>query len=229
MDPQQCPTMANTFQSVLDEEVRNARGKPLGFAPRARLITPFRLRLSVIASMATQHVHTIADVPRQCKEWWERDTDSHACSTQRLTSTAPEFFLHSLAHIMSQLTRKVLGFEAGKAFSAFNRLSLQDGRAFALHQALADVFPGRLHAVSPAAVALHCTLDVLQDAPIIMALRPDTDAEHDYRPEPESLRGDVWLADRGDLDLTSLRDIDRHGGFCIVRSKAGLHPRVVDA
>jgi hypothetical protein len=62
MDPQQCPTMANKFQSVLDEEVRNARGKPLGFAPRERLITPFRLRLSVIASMATQHVHTIADL-----------------------------------------------------------------------------------------------------------------------------------------------------------------------
>ncbi len=72
-------------------------------------------------------------------------------------------------------------------------------------------------------------MDVLQDAPIIIALSPDTDSEHDYRPEPESLRGDVLLADRGYLDLTSLRDIDRHGGFFIVRSKAGLHPRVVDA
>jgi len=43
-------------------------------------------------------------------------------------------------------------------------------------------------------VALHCTLDVLQDAPITIALSPDTDAEHDYRPAPESLRAMcAWL------------------------------------
>jgi hypothetical protein len=60
-------------------------------------------------------------------------------------------------------------------------------------------------------------------------LSPDTDAEHDDRPQPERLRGDVFLADRGYLDLTSLRDIDRHGGYCIVRSKSNLNPRVIDA
>src|SRR5882724_7610363 len=229
MDPQQFTTMANKFQSVLDEEVLNERGKHLGFATRKRLITPFRLSLSVIASMATQHVQTIADLHRQFNELWALDTDYNAFYKQLLKSTAPEFFLNSLSHIMSQLTMKVLGFEAGKAFSEFNRLILQDGSSFALHKALADVFPGRFNAVSPAAVELHCTMDLLQDAPIIIALSPDTDSEHDYRPEPERLRGDLLLADRGYLDLTYLRDIDRHGGFFIVRSKAGLHPRVVDA
>jgi len=229
MDPQQFTTMANKFQSVLDEEVLNERGKHLGFATRERLITPFRLSLSVIASMATQHVQTIADLHRQFNELWALDTDYNAFYKQLLKSTAPEFFLNSLSHIMSQLTMKVLGFEAGKAFSEFNRLLLQDGSSFALHKALADVFPGRFNAVSPAAVELHCTMDLLQDAPIIIALSPDTDSEHDYRPEPESLRGDLLLADRGYLDLTYLRDIDRHGGFFIVRSKAGLNPRVVDA
>jgi hypothetical protein len=229
MDPQQFTTMANKFQSVLDEEVLNERGKHLGFAKRERLITPFRLSLSVIASMATQHVQTIADLHRQFNELWELDTDYNAFYKQLLKSTAPEFFLNSLSHIMSQLTMKVLGFEAGKAFSEFNRLILQDGSSFALHKALADVFPGRFNAVSPAAVELHCTMDLLQDAPIIIALSPDTDSEHDYRPEPESLRGDLLLADRGYLDLTYLRDIDRHGGFFLVRSTAGVNPRVVDA
>jgi len=179
--------------------------------------------------MATQHVQTIADLHRQFNELWELDTDYNAFYKQLLKSTAPEFFLNSLSHIMSQLTMKVLGFEAGKAFSEFNRLILQDGSSFALHKALADVFPGRFNTVSPAAVELHCTMDLLQDAPIIIALSPDTDSEHDYRPEPESLRGDLLLADRGYLDLTYLRDIDRHGGFFLVRSKAGLNPRVVDA
>lgn len=229
MDPQQFTTMANKFQSVLDADVLNERGKDLGFATRERLITPFRLGLSVVASMATQQVRTIADLHRQFNELWELDTDYNAFYRQLLKSTAPEFFLSSLSDIMSHLTMKVLGFEAGEAFSEFNRLILQDGSSFALHEALANLFPGRFNAVSPAAVELHCTMDLLQDAPIIIALSPDTDSEHDYRPEPESLRGDVLLADRGYLDLTYLRDIDRHGGFFIVRSKAGLNPRVIDA
>jgi hypothetical protein len=229
MDPQHFTTMAYKFQSVLDEEVLNERGKDLGLLKRERLITPFRLGLSVTASMATQHVHTIADLHRQFNELWEIDTDYNAFYKQLLKPTAPEFFLSSLSDIMSHLTMKVLGFEAGEAFSEFNRLILQDGSSFALHEALAQVFPGRFNAVSPAAVELHCTMDLLQDAPITLFLSPDTDSEHDYRPEPASLRGDLLLADRGYLDLTYLRDIARHGGFFIMRSKSNLNPRVLDA
>lgn len=229
MDRQQFTTMAHKFQSVLDEEVLNERGQALGLVKRQRLITPFRLGLSVIGSMATQQVRTIADLHRQFNDLWELDTDYNAFYKQLLKSTAPEFFLGSLSDIMSQLTMKVLGFEAGAAFGEFNRLILQDGSSFALHQALAHVFPGRFNAVSPAAVELHCTMDLLQDAPMIITLSPDTDSEHDYRPEPESLRGNLLLADRGYLDLTYLRDIARHGGSFLVRGKAGLNPRVIDA
>ncbi len=229
MAPQQFTTMATKFQSVLDEEVLKERAQQVGFAERERLITPFRLGLSVVAVTATQQVQTIADLHRQFNELWELGSDYKAFYNQLLKSTSPEFFRTSLCHIMSQLTMKVLGFEAGQAFSEFNRLILQDGSSFALHEALAEVFPGRFNAVSPAAVELHCTLDLLQDAPITIALSPDTDSEHAYRPQPKSLRGDLLLADRGYLDLAYLRDIDRHGGFFIVRSKAGLNPRVIDA
>ena len=159
MAPQQFITMANKFQSVLDEDVLNERGHQVGFAKRERLITPCRFGLSVVASMATQQVQTLADLHRQFNELWERESDDKAFYTQRLTSTSPAFFRTSLCHIMRQLTMKVLGFEAGQAFSAFTRLLLQDGRSFALHKALAEVFPGRFHAVSPAAIELHCTLD----------------------------------------------------------------------
>src|SRR2546422_7672012 len=229
MDLQQSTIMANKFQAVLDADDLNARGNQLGFAKRERLITPFRLGLSVVASMATQQVKTIADLHRQFNELWAFESDYKAFYTQLLKSRSPEFFRTSLCHIMSQLTMKVLGFEAGEAFREFNRLILQDGSSFALHKALAEVFPGRFNAVSPAAVELHSTLDLLQDAPITIALSPDTDSEHAYLPELESLRGDVFLADRGYLDLSYLRDIDRHGGFFLVRGKAGLNPRVLNA
>jgi Transposase DDE domain len=229
MDRQQFTTMANKFQSVIDADVLNERGKQLGFAKRKRLITPFRLGLSLLASMATQKVQSIADLHRQFNELWQMETDYNVFHKQLDKSTAPVFFLDSLCDIMSQLAMKVLGFEAGAAFSEFNRLLLHDGSSFALHKALAHVFPGRFNTVSPAAVELHCTLDLLQDAPITIALSPDTDSEHAYRPEPESLRDDLLLADRGYLDLTYLREIERHGGFFIVRSKSNLNPRVIDA
>src|SRR5688572_30013534 len=229
MDGQQFTTMANKFQSLLNADGFNERGQQLGFAKRKRRLTPFRLGLSVLASMATQDVQTIADLHRQFNELWQMGTDYKAFHKQLGKSSAPEFFLDSLCDIMSRLSMKVLGFEAAEAFSEFNHLLLQDGTSFALHNALAQVFPGRFNAVSPAAVELHCPLDLLQDAPITIALSPDTDSEHGYRPEPESLRHDLLVADRGYLDLTYLRDIERHGGFFIVRSKSNLNPRVIDA
>jgi len=229
MDPQHFTIMANKFQSVLDANTLNERGHQLEFVERERLFTPCRFGLSVVASMATEQVASIADLHRQFNDLWEVESSYKGFYNQLVKPSCPEFFRHSLCHIMGQLTMKVLGFEAGQALSEFNRMVIQDGSAFALHDALANVFPGRFNAVKPAAVELHCTLDLLQDAPITIALSPDTDAEHDYRPDPKSLRGDVFLADRGYLDLAYLRDIDRYGGFCIVRAKAGLNPRVLHA
>src|SRR5205809_601451 len=82
MDRHQSTSMANKFQAVLDADVLNARGKQLGFAKRERLITPFRLGLSVVASMATQQVQTIADLHRQFNELWAFESDYKAFYTQ---------------------------------------------------------------------------------------------------------------------------------------------------
>jgi hypothetical protein len=60
-------------------------------------------------------------------------------------------------------------------------------------------------------------------------LSPDTDSEHAYLPAPASLQGALFLADRGSLALTYRRDVDRHGGFLLVRGQSGLNPRVIDA
>jgi hypothetical protein len=229
MDPQQLTIMAKKFQSVLDADVLNERGRQLGFAERERLITPFRFALSVVASMANEQVESIAALHRQFNDLWDLDTHYRGFYNQLAKDPSPEFFRTLLGDIMGKLSMKVLGFEAGQAFSEFKRLVIQDGSSLALHNALADVFPGRFNAVKPAAVELHCTLGLLHDAPITITLSPDTDSEHHYRPEPDSLCGDLWLADRGYLDLAYLRDMERHGGFFIVRSKTGLNPRVIDA
>ena len=229
MDHQQLIIMANKFQSVFDASTLNERGGQLEFCQRQRQITPFRFGLSMVASMASQKVQSLADLQRQFNALWDTEVSYKAFYNQLAKASCASFLLTALSDIMSKLTRKVLGFQPGQAFSEWNRIIIQDGSSFAIHDALCQVFPGRFNTVKPAAVELHCTLDLLRDAPLTIVLSPDTDAEHDYLPEPQRLRGDLFLADRGYLDLTYLRDVDRHGGFFIVRAKEGLNPRVIDA
>jgi hypothetical protein len=229
MDRQQLTIMANKFQSVFDASRLDTRGNDLEFCERHRLITPFRFGLSVLASMAAQQVHSIADMHRDFNALWDFDVTYKAFYKQMATPSCAEFLRMSLCDLMGKLTLKVLGFQKGHVLSEFNQILLQDGSSFALHDALARVFPGRFNAVKPAAVELHCTMDVLRDAPITVVLPPDTDCEQDYLPEPASLQGALFLADRGYLNLTYLRDVDRHRGCFVVRGKEGLNPRIIDA
>jgi hypothetical protein len=229
MDRPQLTIMANKFQAVFDASRLDARGNALEFCQRQRLITPVRFGLSVVASMASQQVHSIADLHRAFNALWESEVSYKAFYNQVAKPSCAAFLRTSLCDLMGKLTLKVLGFPKGHALSEFNRIIMQDGSSFALHDALAQVFPGRFNAVKPAAVELHCTMDVLRDAPITIVLTPDTDSEQAYLPEPQSLKGALFLADRGYLNLTYLRDVDRHGGFFVVRAKEGLNPRVIDA
>jgi len=229
MDPKQLTIMASKFQSVLDASTLDARGDQLAFCQRRRLITPCRFGLSVVASMASKQVQSVADLQRDFNALWELEVSYKAFSNQLAKASCAAFCLTSLSDMMGKLTRKVLGFEPGQAVSECQRIVIQDGSSFAIHDALCQVFPGRFNAVKPAAVELHCTLDLLGDAPITIVLSPDTDSEHAYRPEPQGLRNDLFLADRGYLDLSYLRDVDRHGGCFIVRAKDGMNPRVIDA
>lgn len=229
MDRQQLTMMANKFPSVFDASLRNERGNQLECCWRQRPMTPWRFGLSVVASMAAQEVQSIADVPRHCNALWDAEVSDNACDTQLANASCASCLRTSLRDIMGKLTRQVLGCEAGQALSECKRIVMQDGSAFALHDARSHVFPGRFHTVQPAAVERHGTMEVLQDAPLTIVLSPDTDSEHEYLPTPERLQGALFLADRGSLALTYLRDVERHGGFLLVRGKAGVHPRVIDA
>jgi hypothetical protein len=201
MDPKQLSIMANKFQSVLDVSPLAARGDHLGFCQRQRLITPFRFALSVVASMATKQVHSIADLHQDFNALWDMGVSYKACYQQLAKATGADFLRTSLGDLMGKLTLPVLGFQPGEACSEFHRIIIQDGSSFAVHDALCHVFPGRFHPVKPAAVELHGTLDVLRDVPVTIVLSPDTDSAHNYRPEPASLKDALFLADRGYLDL----------------------------
>jgi len=147
MDRRQLTIMANKFQSVFDPSTLNDQGDQLEFCQRQRLITPFRFGLSVVASMASQQVQSIADLQRDFNALWDLEVSYKAFYNQLAKPSCSEFLRTSLCDIMGKLTLKVLGFQEAAALSEFDQIVIQDGSSFAIHDALRQVFPGRFSAV----------------------------------------------------------------------------------
>src|SRR6266849_5320341 len=229
MDHGQLSMVADKFQWVFSEALLNACGKEVKFCRRQRIITPFRLGLALTATCASQRVETIADLHCGFNALFGTTITYKAFYKQVAKPRFADFSRTMTERLISEMTLKVLGFAKGQAFAAFRHIIIQDGSSFAIHDSLREVFPGRFKAVKPAAVELHTTMDVLCDAPTIVVLTPDTASEQTFLPEPAALRASVLLADRGSLDLHSLRRVQDEGGFLLIRAKAGMNPQVVEA
>jgi hypothetical protein len=106
---------------------------------------------------------------------------------------------------------------------------LQDGSSFAVHDSLKDTFKGRFTKISPAAIEVHVSWDVLQGYPEAVSVSPDSQAEYDFLPDAKSLVDTLFLADRGYFKLSYLEPIDTAGGFYVVRAKTTVNPTVVAA
>src|SRR5438105_3541212 len=113
---------------------------------------------------------------------------------------------------------KVLGGDKGRALSECRHIVIQAGSAFAIHDGLREVFPGRFKTVQPAADELHTTMDLLCDAPPTGVLTPDTTKAQTFLPAPASLRASGLGADRGDVALHYLRHVQEAGSFLLIRA-----------
>ena len=229
MDHGQLSMVADKFQWVFSETLLNTCGKDTKFCRRQRTITPFRLGLALTATCASHRVETLADFHRGFNALFDIPMTYKAFYNQLAKPHVATFMGTMASRLLGELTLKVLGFAKGRAFAEFRHIVIQDGSSFAIHDALREVFPGRFKTVKPAAVALPTTMDLLCDAPPTVVLTPDTTNEQAFLPEPATLRGRGLLADRGSLDLHSLRRVQDAGGFVLIRAKAGMNPQVVEA
>src|SRR6266487_7103935 len=229
MDHGQLSMVADKFQWVFSETLLNACGKEARFCRRQRIITPFRLGLALTATCASHRVETLADFHRGFNALFDTTITYKAFYNQLAKPHFATFMGTMASRLIGELTLKVLGFAKGRAFAEFRHIVIQDGSSFAIHEALREVFPGRFTAVKPAAVELHATMDWLCDAPTTVVLTPETTNEQAFLPEPATLTGSWLLADRGYIDLGSLRRVAQARGFFIIRAKAGMNPQVVEA
>jgi hypothetical protein len=220
---------ASKFQKVFSESDLNALGKKLGLCERERVITPFKLALSVVISLGCSRVESIADLQREFNALMETDIGYKAFYNQLAKLAFPEVMLSITSLLINRMSFKVLEFGKGSPFRRFKQILVHDGSSFALRDALEEFFPGRFSTVSPAAVELHTMMDLLSDTAVSIVLAPDTESEQANLPDPVQLKDCLFMADRGYLNLDYMHQIDSQGGCFIIRGKEGLNPWILNA
>ena len=132
-------------------------------------------------------------------------------------------FMHAANHLVLQALR----FLPDSPFARFNAVLIQDGSSFAVHDGLAEVFPGRFKKNAPAAVELHATFDLLANTCESVSVAPDVQGERDFLPAAACLAGTLLLADRGYPSWAYLAEVDTARGAFIMRAKTNLASPVV--
>jgi hypothetical protein len=229
MDHGHLSMAADKFQGVCAASLLNACGKEVKFCRRQRVITPFRLGLALTATCASQPVETIAAFHCSFPALFATTITSKAFSNQVAKPHFADVARPMTERLISEMTRKVLGFATGRPFGECRRRLLQDGSSWAIHDGFREVLPGRFKTVKPAAVALPTTLALLCDAPTTGVLPPDTTNAQAFLPAPATLTGALLLAARGSIEVHSLRRVQAAGGFWLIRATAGRHPQSLEA
>ena len=199
------------------------------FCVRQRRITPFKLVTCLIAVMASGTIESVADIQRRYCEWSDSNITYRAFHNQFSKPEFPEFMREVLSSLLTDWLQPALAFPVGHSFHQFKQILIQDGSSFAVKDSLKKSFPGRFKTISPAAVELQVTMDLLADQPCSISLTPDTASERDYLPDPQALSGRLLLVDRGYFDLAWFQRLQDGGGFYIARAKNNINPTVVSA
>jgi hypothetical protein len=132
MDKERIMAAAATFQKVFSESDLNALGKESGLCERERSITPFKLALSVVTSLACNQVESLADLQRDFNALIEAEIGYKAFCNQLAKAEFPEMMLAFTSLAIKQMSFNVLGFREGSPFCRFKQILVQDGSSNAL-------------------------------------------------------------------------------------------------
>ncbi|WFQ78154.1 IS4 family transposase (plasmid) [Xenorhabdus sp. SF857] len=200
-----------------------------GFIQRVRNIEPRVLILSLIAALSTGKVTSIAQLHQKfnglCPD--KKQQVSYRPFYNQLRKTAFVEFVKILVRFaMAQWADKSVAIP--KKLTKFQNVILQDGSSFKVHSALSDVFPYRFRSTD-AAVECHMTLSLFTQSPVKMTVTADTASERAYLPAPETLYGQLLLADAGYVDFDYFERVSYSGGSFIVRGSKSLNPQIITA
>ena len=214
-------------KETLSPEALDAMGREAGLCERLREIAPRRLATSLLASFACGRVETLADLQRHFNALHGTAVSCKAFHKQLAKPAFAGFARGLFDLIVEQWAIRTL--RTAEGLAEFDRVVIQDGSSFAVKDALRERFPGRFKAVSPAAVELHATMELLEGTVSRAALTADTGAERPHLPAADSLVDALLLADRGYFDVGYLAEVDGAGGHFVARAIDSINPTVLRA
>jgi len=177
VNKQESSRVEDKLNSALNEETITELGFSTGFTERLRVMTPYRVALSLIGALATQTVETLADLERKFVAMTGCSISSKPFHNQLSKPAFAEFMREVLCHLSGQLVVQVLEPVPGSRLELFDDIELQDGSSFAIVDSLAARYPGRFTKTSPAAIELHATMSLFQDRMVRISLAPDSQGE----------------------------------------------------
>lgn len=229
MERNEVGTLAARFKRAISESKINALGRAVRFSYRERIITPYRLVVSLLVGLSTGRVETLADIQRCFNAHFGTAVAYKPFHNQLAKARFADLMRELTDRLLRQWVVRVLGSTSGGAFSEFRRILIQDGSSFALKETLREVFSGRFTQISPAAVELHVSLDLLNESLSGVSLTADTASGRAELPPANTLSGALLLADRGYYCLHYLRDLISAQASFLIRATGHINPLVLAA
>jgi hypothetical protein len=225
----QLTRITSALARALSVDEVNQIGRDTGQSERLRTVTPHRLLLAIIASLASAKVESIADLLREFNHQNGVTVAYKAFYNRLARPSFSKFMSQMFDRLVANLSLRTLTPEGQTAVARFKDIVIQDGSSFALKKQLRDAFPGRFTTTDPAAVELHATYSGFSDEVSRVQLAPDKEAERQFLPEPSTLKDRLLLADRGYPDIKYFQAVQEHGGSFIVRLSRSHDPWVQTA
>lgn len=227
MHEQNLTTVSDQLKNAMGRATLRQLGDDSGFIIRERAITADRFVPSLIKSLASHKVESIADLVRDFN--FDQGLTVHYKPYYEKLDTPcfPRLMKGMLESMLTEMCVPVLAPLRDGPFACFRDIVIQDGSSFALHDGLAQAFAGRFTTVSPAAVELHCTMSLLSDNLAMVSMTGDAECERHHLPEPEELKEKLLLADRGYDSTEYMLSVDEEGGFFLIRVRNCLNPLVI--
>lgn len=227
MKQEQFTKLARQLTTIFHSDKLNKLARKCRFMQRERKIEPFKLMLSIVSALGSGKVESLADLQRGYNFMADEDVAYKPFHNQLSKKAFAEFMRHTAEHVMEKLIQKSLNTPLKGTFSEFKRIILQDGSSFAVKDELAHVYPGRFHAISPAAVELHVTYDLLNDKLEAVTITEDTAGERDHLPTPSQLDGALLLADAGYFSRDYLALLINAFARFIIKAGHQINPMII--
>ena len=135
---------ANRIKRVLSPTLVNDLGRRIGFCYRERLMTPYRLVLSLLASHAMGPAETLADIHRQFNALFAMTVAYKPFHNQLSKDTFCDLMREVLCVILQHWVVEVLRPKAHGPLSEFGRILIQDGSSLRAQRRTARALSGSI-------------------------------------------------------------------------------------